>query len=258
MRAIRVDLPTELKSIEIVVIADYHYSSPNSDHDAIKRDIEYIKSRDDVYCVLAGDLLECALKTSLGDVYTSASPMEELTAVTELLSPIADKVVGCVPGNHEGRHYKTNGVDMTRLMACQLRFESRYSEDAEVIFLRFGADEDASHRHRPMLYTIYLTHGFGGGRKEGAKLQRLADCAEIADCDVYIVGHTHLPAALKTNFIRPVPTTSSLYYGTHLFVNAAAKLGYGGYGASGGYKPPCIETPRIILDGTKKHMEAVI
>lgn len=241
-----------------MVIADYHYASPASNHDLIKQDVEYIKSRDDVYCVLAGDLMECALKSSLGDVYTSLSPMEELTAISELLSPISHKVVGCVGGNHEARHYKTNGVDMTRLMARQLGFESKYSEDAEVIFLRFGADDDSSHRHRPMLYTIYLNHGFGGGRKEGGKLQRLADCADIADCDIYIVGHTHLPAALKTNFIRPVPTTSSLLYGTHLFVNAAAKLGYGGYGASGGYKPPCLETPKIILSGTKKHMEAVI
>ena len=173
MRAIRVDLPTELKSIEIVVIADYHYSSPNSDHDAIKRDIEYIKSRDDVYCVLAGDLLECALKTSLGDVYTSASPMEELTAITELLSPIADKVVGCVPGNHEARHYKTNGVDMTRLMARQLRFESRYSEDAEVIFLRFGADEDASHRPRPMLFTSLMVSAAVGKRGRNSRGLRI-------------------------------------------------------------------------------------
>ena len=245
--------------MELLVLSDYHYGSPQSNHDLIREDIAYVASHENAYCVLAGDLMECALKSSLGDVYSSASPMDELEAISSLLSPIATKVVGCVGGNHEARHYKTNGVDMTRLMARQLKFEDKYSPDTAVIFLRFGENDDTSKRHRKMLYTIYLAHGFGGGKKEGGKIQRLADCADIVDCDVYIVGHTHLPAALKLNFARPNPITSSIIYGTHLFVNAAAKLdGYEGYGAIGGYKPSNTDTPKIILDGRKKKMEAVI
>ena len=258
MRAIKADLPTEHKSIELMVLADHHYSSKNSCHDLIKRDIDYIRDHDNVYCVLAGDLLECALKTSLGDVYSSLSPMEELAATTDLLQPIAHKVVGIVTGNHEARHYKTNGVDMTRLLARQLGIEDKYSEDTAVIFLRFGCAETSRQHHRPILYTIYLAHGNGGGRKEGAKIQRLADYADIIDCDVYIVGHTHLPAALKLDFARTSPANSSISYATHLFVNAASKLSYSGYGAVGGFKPSNKDTPRIILSGTTKHMEAVI
>lgn len=258
MRAIKTDLSTELEAVELLILSDYHYGDSNSDHDAIKRDIEYVRTHDNAYCVLAGDLLNCALRSSLGDVYTDISPMAELSMMAKLLYPIADKIVGIVPGNHEARHYKTNGVDMTRLIARELGVEDKYSEDAAVIFLRFGREESHTHHHRPILYTIFLTHGFGGGRKEGGKLQRLADMADIIDCDIYICGHTHLPAALKLNFARTSPANSSISYATHLFVNAAAKLKYGGYGCVQGFKPANTDTPRIILDGKQKHMEAVI
>ena len=258
MRAIKADLPTEHKSIELWVFADYHYSSQTSDHNLIKRDIEYVATHDNAYCVWAGDLLECALRSTLGDVYSGLSPMEELTAMTELLRPAAPKTIGIVPGNHEARHYRTNGVDMTRLLARQLGIEDKYSEDTAVIFLRFGADTGRTNHHRPVLYTIYLTHGSGGGRKEGGKIQRLADYANIIDCDCYICGHTHLPAALKLDFVRTSPANSSISYAPHLFVNAAAKLRYGGYSAVGGFSPANTDTPRILFDGTRKHMEAVI
>lgn len=260
LRAVRADLPNEHKSLELVVFSDWHYSDPNSAHDLIQRDIDYVLSHDNAYCVLAGDLLNCAIRTGVSDVYSDLSPMVELNALTDMLKPVVakGKIIGVVDGNHEARHYKTNGVDMTRLLCRSLGVESKYEPDALVIFLRFGRDVSGASRHRPVLYTVFLTHGFGGGRKEGGKLQRLADCAEIIDCDAYIVGHTHLPAAMKVDFARTSPANSSITYAPHLFLNCAAKLRYGGYGCRGGFKPANTDTPKIIFDGTTKHMEAVI
>ena len=260
MKPVRVDLSTEHKSIQLLVLADYHYSDPHSDHNAIREDIDYVNSHDNVYCVLAGDLMDCALKSSLGDCYVNLSPMEELSAMTELLQPLArnGKVIGVVGGNHEARHYKTNGVDMTRLLCRQLGIEHLYSPDTELIFLRFGKGSAGRSHARPILYTIYLTHGSGGGRKEGGKIQRLADYAQIVDADCYICGHTHLPASFKTGFTRPSAANNSLTYCTKLFVNCAAKLDFGGYGDIGGYKVPCKDTPIILLNGERKEMRAMI
>lgn len=259
MRPIKADLSADTKSIELLVLADHHYSDPHSDHDAIRRDIDYVMGHDNAYCVLAGDLMDCALKTSLGDVYTNLSPMEELAACTEMFDPLAKsgKVLAVVGGNHEARHYRTNGIDMTRLMCRQIGIEDKYSPDTALLFLRFGREPKECH-HRPILYTIYLTHGSGGGRKEGGKIQRLADYALIVDADCYICGHTHLPASFKTGFARPSAANSSVTYCTKLFVNAAAKLQYGGYGDIGGFKPPCLDTPRIIFSGERKEMHALV
>ena len=258
MKAIRADLSADYKSIELLVLADYHYADPHSDHSAIRRDIDYVNSHDNAFCVLAGDLLDCALKSSLGDCYVNMPPMMELSMMTDLLQPIANKVIGIVGGNHEARHYKTNGVDMTRLIAKQLGIEGKYSPDTALIFLRFGKDTGRKNHSRPVLYTIYLTHGSGGGRKEGGKIQRLADYAQIVDADIYCVGHTHLPASFKTGFVRQSAANSSLTYCTKLFVNTAAKLNYGGYGDTGGFKPPCTDTPIILLNGEKKEMRAMV
>jgi predicted phosphodiesterase len=260
MKPIRADLSADHKSIELLVLADYHYADPHSDHDAIRRDIDYVNTHDNAYCVLAGDLLDCALKSSLGDAYTNLSPMEELTAMMDLIEPLAKKgkVLCAVGGNHEARHYRTNGVDMTRLLMRQLGIEDKYSPDTALLFLRVGRDSKSNGHHRPILYTIYLTHGSGGGRKEGGKIQRLADYAQIVDADIYICGHTHLPASFKTGFARPSASNSSITYCTKLFVNSAAKLTYGGYGDTGGFKPPCIDTPRIVLSGENKDMRALI
>ena len=258
MKAIRADLPRDLESVELMVIADYHYADPHSDHDAIKRDLDCVASHDNVFCVLAGDLLDCALCSSLGDTYVNLSPMEELTAMMDLLQPIAHKVIGIVSGNHEARHYKTNGVNMTSILAKQLGIEDKYSTDTAMIFLRVGEDNGRTHHHRPILYTIYLTHGTGGGRKEGGKIQRLVDLSTIADADIYICGHTHLPASFKTAYARPCAANNSITYCTKLFVNAAAKLNFGGYGDVGGYKPAAKDTPKIILNGREKQMYAIV
>ena len=258
MKAIRADLPREFESVELLILADYHYADPNSDHEAIKRDIEYVAQHDNAYAVLAGDLMDCALKSSLGDCYVNLSPMEELTACMDLMKPIAHKIVGIVSGNHEARHYKTNGVDMTRILARQLGIEDKYSSDTALIFLRVGENSDRKQHHRPILYTIYMTHGTGGGRKEGGKVQRLVDLSAIVDADCYIVGHTHLPASLKVAYARPCPANNSITYCTKLMVNSAAKLNYAGYGDIGGYRPNAKDTPRVILGGREKTMYALV
>ena len=258
MKPIKIDLSVELKEIEIIPVADYHWADPNSDHDKIAEDLAYIRSRDNCFCILNGDLMDCAIASSIGDTYgATATPMDELRECVKLFQPIAEKILCVVPGNHERRHYKTNGIDLTELMCRQLGIEDRYSSTAALLFLRFG--EQNTHGHgRKVPYTIYVSHGNGGGRKEGGKIQRLVDLSTIVDADCYVVGHTHLPALVKDSFARPNMGNSSITYGTRLYINTSAKLNYGGYGEVGGFKPACTDTPIIHLSGTHKEMRATI
>ena len=114
MKPIKIDLSAELKEIEIIPVADYHWADPNSDHDKIAEDLAYIRSRDNCFCILNGDLMDCAIASSIGDTYgATATPMDELRECVKLFQPIAEKILCVVPGNHERRHYKTNGIDLT-------------------------------------------------------------------------------------------------------------------------------------------------
>ena len=60
MKAVKIELSEELKEIEILAVADYHWADPNSDHDRIRKDIKYIEEHDNVFCVLNGDLMDCS------------------------------------------------------------------------------------------------------------------------------------------------------------------------------------------------------
>lgn len=260
MKAVKADLSENFKEIEIMALADWHWSDPQSDHDKIRADLDYIMSHDNCFCVLNGDLMDCAIASSVGDTYgAQLSPMDELRVCVELFKPLAEKgkILCVLKGNHEARHYRTNGIDITELMCRQIGIEDRYSETTALLFVRFGQTNGKTH-NRKMAYTMYVSHGSGGGKKEGGKVQRLVDLSTIVDADVYICGHTHLPALLKDSFCRPNMGNSSIAYGTRLYVNTSAKLNYGGYGEVGGFKPPCTDTPIIHLSGTRKEMRATI
>lgn len=257
MKPIKIDLSADLKAIEIMPVADYHWADPNSDHDKIAEDLAYIHNHDNCFCILNGDLMDCAIASSIGDTYgATLSPMDELRECVKLFQPIAHKILCIVPGNHERRHYRTNGVDLTEIMCRQLGIEDRYSSTTALLFIRLG-ELSGKYHGRKVAYTGFVNHGNGGGKKEGGKIQRLADMATIVDADFYVTGHTHLPALLKDSFARPNMSNSSITYGTRLYVNTSAKLNYGGYG-DGVFKPACTDTPIIHLSGTHKEMRATI
>jgi hypothetical protein len=122
-----------------------------------------------------------------------------------------------------------------------------------LIFLRFGKSKNHGGDSK-QCYTIYMLHGSGGGRKEGAKAIRLADMASIIDTDIYIHSHTHLPMIMKQSFHRIDKSNSVVRIVEKLFVNTAANLNYGGYGEAQEFKPSSKTSPVIYLSGLKKEM----
>ena len=255
MKAIRCDLPFAAQ-VEIFPMADMHIGDNNCDFKSILERIEYIKNTPNAYCILDGDLMDTAICSSIGDTYgANLQPMEQLKQCVKIFEPIKDKILVVLPGNHEDRAYKTDGLDITEIMCNQLGIPEKYSPTTALLFIRFGRQNSSRH-HRPQLYTAYVTHGSGGGRREGGKVNRLADLASIVDADIYIHAHTHLPLVFKESFYRVSGSNSSVALVDKLFVNTAASLNYGGYGDKQGYKPASKRSPVIYLDGLKHDMWA--
>lgn len=258
MRTVKVSLPRELKNIEIRTFADWHIGDKSCDIEAIKEEIAYVESRANVYVICNGDLMNNATKASVSDCYAEEiTPMRQLETLCELLEPIKDKILLLTQGNHEARTYRADGIDLTALLAKQLGIYSRYVREGGVLFLRLG-EQSAKYHNRQACYTLYCTHGSGGGRKEGAKAIRLADMASIVDCDIYLHSHTHLPMIMKQNFYRIDATSSTVAEICKLFVNTAAQLKYGGYGQTYEFKPSNTTSPVIYLSGTKKNFTATL
>lgn len=263
MKVIKVNLPRELNNVEIVPLADLHIGDPHCDMELIKEKINYIKDNEHVYCLLNGDLMNNSTKNSVGDVYgEKLKPMEQLARVCVLFEPIKHKIFAVTNGNHEARSYKWDGIDLMKLLSIQLGIEDKYANESALIFLRFGEmsrgikESKGSGKVRQMCYTLFLTHGSGGGRKEGAKAIRLADMATIVDADIYIHSHTHLPMVMKQSFYRTDTRNSNVAIVPKLFVNTAAMLNYGGYGEVAEFKPASKDTPHIYLSGECKKFTA--
>lgn len=257
MKTIRCDLPFA-KQIEIHPMSDLHIGDNCCDFKLIMERINYIKETPNAYCILDGDLMDTAIASSIGDTYgANLQPMEQLKTCVKIFEPIKDKILAVLPGNHESRVYKSDGLDLTELMCAQLGIPQKYSPTTALLFIRFG-DQGGRRNNRPHLYTCYVTHGSGGGRREGGKVNRLADLAAIVDADIYCHGHTHLPMVFKEAYYRVSGGNSSVALVDKLFINTAAALDYGGYGDKAGFKPASKRSPVLYLDGLKHDMWAML
>lgn len=256
MKVIKADLPQNIDILELHTFADEHIGDACCDMPRLQARIDYVANTPNAYCIMNGDILDFASRSSIGDIETREfNIMGQLERAVELFSPIKDKIIAVTNGNHENRGYRKEGMDISKMIAMQLGLNDVYAPAAAIIFLRFGK-QPPRHDGRPMLYTIFVNHGSGGGRKEGAKAIRLADMASIIDADVYIHSHTHLPMIMKQGFFRVDLTHSSLANVTKLFINTAANLDYGGYGEAQEFKPNSKDTPVVYLNGYKREMIA--
>lgn len=263
MKIIKIDLPRELDRVELHTFADEHLGDEQCDVKRLLQRIEYVKNTPNAYCILNGDIIDNATKTSIGDTYAQEfNPMGQIQRAVEIFEPIKDKILCITHGNHENRTYKKEGINLSALIAKQLGLSERYTPTSAVLFIRLGENEkglketNGSGKYRKICYTVYVLHGSGGGRKEGAKAIRLADMASIVDTDIYIHSHTHLPMVMKQGFHRIDTKNSTVALVDKLFVNTAANLNYGGYGEAQEFKPTSKDTPTIYLGGTKKTYEA--
>lgn len=263
MKVIKTSLPRDIDILELHIFADEHIGDEHSDIKRVMQRIEHVKNTPNAYCILNGDIIDNATKTSIGDTYAQVfNPMEQLAKAVEIFEPIKDKVLCITHGNHENRTYQKEGINLSYLMAKQLGLDDRYTSTSAVLFIRVGEtsggrkETNGSGKKRQICYTLYALHGSGGGRKEGAKAIRLADMASIIDCDCYIHSHTHLPMIMKQAFHRIDERNSTYAVVDKLFVNTAANLDYGGYGEAGEFKPSSKDTPVIYMRGSKKEMWA--
>ena len=247
----------DFDEITILPLADWHIGDPHADGKKMLKWLDYLKTTPNAYAILNGDLMDAAIKTSIGDVYqASIQPMEQLKQCVKLFGPVKGKILAVNDGNHERRISRNDNISLTEIMCQQLGIGDLYCPTAALLFIRFGRYKTAGRHGEPLHYSCYVTHGSGGGRQEGGKLNRLMQLASIVDADIYIHSHTHLPAIVKTAYYRTSLRNSTVEKVDKLFVNTAAALNYGGYGELASFKPASTDTPLIRLNGHRRGMTA--
>lgn len=242
--------------IEILALGDLHIGDRYADLQLIRSLVDSVRYNGNRYVILTGDLMNTAIAGGKSDVYADTmNPQEQLDYCVDLLSPIRNKILTIVAGNHEERIARSTGIDTTKELAARLDLENVYRATSALLLLRFGRDFRSGD---PITYSMYINHGHGGGRRPGGKLNSLQDYALVIDADCYVVGHTHLPASFKTSTFRISPQRARAVMREQLFVNTASAISYGGYGDRGGYQPASNSYPVITFDNSHKHMTVTL
>lgn len=246
------------ETLDILPLADTHIGDIHSDFKKLQEQLAWVMAAENRFVILNGDLVDMAVRNSIGDIYSqNLTPMQGLEQCVKIFGPIAPRVLSIQPGNHELRIWKSDGIDFTQLLASQLGISDRYSNASTLIFVRFGRHHRMQHG-RPVCYSIFCEHGSGGGRTDGAKINRLVQMASIIDADIFLHSHTHTPVITKNAYFRVSGSNSSVCKIDRLFVNTSSTLEWGGYGELGGFKPNSLDTPIIHLDGTRRYMTATL
>lgn len=241
---LKVTLPHDIEDLEIIPIGDAHIGDEHCDEKMVKNMVKYVLEKPNRYVILNGDLMDMALTTSVSDSYgAKLNPSEQVEYVATILEPIKDRILAMGSGNHEFRTYKSTGIDVSRYLAHLIggkKFvENQYSDNSFVLFLKVGeSDSSRPSKLKQQVYSIFVQHGRGGGRKMGGKANRLKDSDEIiADADLYIMGHVHTPMAFPASTFISDTQNMTIVRKNKFFLLNNAYLDFGGYGLTHGYSP---------------------
>jgi len=176
------------EAVYILPISDMHIGDPNFNEDKFFGYRKWILENPTAYVILNGDIMNTAIKDSVSDVYgETMNPQDQLRYAKKIFEPIADRILAIVRGNHEERIMRSTGIDTCEILAAYLGVY--YAGDEALLKLRFGRRPNNG---KPVTYIIYATHGWGGGRTSGGKvnnLQKLADIVEELATEGVSVGN---------------------------------------------------------------------
>jgi len=210
-----------------------------------------------VYAILNGDLIESVVRTSKGELYKQVgSPQDQRDWIINKLKPYKGKYLGCTQGNHEAR---IDGVDISSDIATAL--ECPYGQSGILLKISFGNN---CHRveTQPYTYLVYATHGYGGARTSGAKMQKLKRQSSFLHSHVHFQSHDHEEMVGVDSYLMPdnraaQGTGKAWSVGrvsefNKKLVKTGSFIKWGGYAQAGGHPQTQLGTPLVIFSGEGK------
>ena len=250
MKVIARQYAQDLPYLTLYPISDVHWGAGECMEQEFRAYLKRIEADPFAAVLLAGDLINNGLKSSVTNVYEEKyTPHQQKKDMIALLEPIRDKIVAGVTGNHEYRTTKETSTDVMEDIFDRLGISDRYAGDAGCIKISLGRRKNG----KPVTYMIYLCHGSGGGALLGSGLSRQDGYhMAIEGVDISITGHTHRPTKTPSARLVLDPRNNKVLKSNTLIFVCTAWLDYAGYPERGQLKPTAFYPDTIRLDGTKK------
>ena len=248
------------KDITIYPISDVHLGALEHNSEEWNSFIEKIKNEPNSYLILNGDLMNNATRSSVSNVFDDVlRPREQKQRLIEYLTPIKDKILCAVSGNHERRSGKDADDDPMYDIMCKLNLEDDYRVNTAFLKIQIGTKREIEKRSCKT-YTLCVTHGAGGGIYTGASVNRNERFGYTIDgLDCLIVGHTHKGTITKPSKIVIDPRNNYVSLKEFTVITTQSWLKFGGYAMqkmllpSSNANSKCVQ--KIILSSREKEIK---
>lgn len=170
------------KKIKVVPLADVHFGSNAHMAEKFREYVNWIASRDDVFVVIVGDLLENAHGDSckgIAEYEQEIRPASQVQQMADILSPIAHKILVAHPGNHEDRSRTRDYDPLERL--CEL---------LDVPYSYFPVHMDLN--WNSYVFSFHIQHGRSGAQSEGGKINSALKVLHNSEHTCFVISaHVH-------------------------------------------------------------------
>lgn len=185
----------------LVPFGDVHFGSPQFSSSHFQRFIDKWRDVPNALFIPMGDYMD-RFSTSERKIYNSGfhessigtmtdEILEETHAFMDTISPISDRLVGMVEGNH---YAMLPGAMTTTQYMCQ-----QLNVPYMGVLCYFRLNMSINGACAPI--TMLVHHGKGGGKLLGSSINTIQDMMRVAVADVYMMGHDHKLATGKTSQI---------------------------------------------------------
>jgi predicted phosphodiesterase len=232
------------EKLETFWVSDVHLGHKCCDEELFKANVERIRKKNMPFADL-GDLIENSTRDSVGaGVYEQEEiAQEQLERAVEIYRPVSHLLQVMYKGNHEGRSFKSGGLDLTRIMAKMLEVNNGGIGGYNLI--KVGNQ----------IYSVYASHGGTGAWTVGGKFNALLRMGNTLDADVVICGHGHDTVYHSREVLYPTTDGKVKKRRQHLVMNGAYLNWMNSYAQEKGYPIPNKGNAQITFNGTKKEVE---
>ncbi len=157
-------------------------------------------------------------------------------------------------GNHEETVRKYHHWDITQHLAYELKVPYL----GFCAFIRLNFKRHTGDSKAVTQYIIYATHGFGGSRKSGAKINRIEDLCHFFESDIVLIGHEHkkIYTTVTRLSISHIKTPRLVHRKTVGVMTGCFLRGYidngQNYVERAGYSPTDLGVVKLYLNGVEK------
>lgn len=239
------------QALHIVPMGDIHYNTKECDKERFHRAVEWcgkqIKKGDDIAIIGLGDYNDSLSPSERASLVSSnrgfglhettleaidEMAQEQVNTIGKIFKPLAGYAAGLLDGHHfmvfsgvapKGIRGRSNTEALCSILSTSKR-ECPYLGKMGWIDIYCGDDCHLQ---------VLAAHGYGGARTAGARLIKRVRMAEVARCDLFLMGHDNEKMAKASQVLDFVSdkyiSRKQVFCGTGSFQRAYLLGAEGGY-----------------------------